>query len=183
VCGHKWADLSEAGYGVALLNDSKYGYATHGNVMRLSLLRSAKNPDPEADMGHHSICFALFPHAGTLQQANVIQEGYAFNEPLLIRPGTAKLDKTVLSFFSVTKDSIIIDTVKKADRGSKEIVLRLYECHGGRGGFRVESPLPVSTVIICNLLERGIASFTWNNGGVYLQASPFEIITIKLQME
>lgn len=40
VCAQRWSDLSEAGYGVSLLNDCKYGYATHGNVMRLSLLRS-----------------------------------------------------------------------------------------------------------------------------------------------
>jgi alpha-mannosidase len=51
VCCHKWADLSEAGYGVSILNDSKYGFATCGNLMRLSLLRSPKAPDAHADMG------------------------------------------------------------------------------------------------------------------------------------
>ena len=61
VC-HKWADLSEFGYGVSILNDSKYGFATLGNVMRLSLLRSAKAPDEHADMGRHIIRYALLPH-------------------------------------------------------------------------------------------------------------------------
>ncbi len=51
VCCHKWADLSENGYGVSILNDSKYGFATCGKVMRLSLLRSPKAPDAHADMG------------------------------------------------------------------------------------------------------------------------------------
>ena len=51
VCCHKWADLSENGYGVSILNDSKYGFATCGNMMRLSLLRSPKAPDAHADMG------------------------------------------------------------------------------------------------------------------------------------
>jgi alpha-mannosidase len=51
VCCHKWADLSEAGYGVSILNDSKYGFATVGNLMRLSLLRAPKAPDAHADMG------------------------------------------------------------------------------------------------------------------------------------
>lgn len=51
VCCHKWADLSENGYGVSILNDSKYGFATVGNLMRLSLLRAPKAPDAHADMG------------------------------------------------------------------------------------------------------------------------------------
>lgn len=51
VCCHKWADLSEHGYGVSIVNDSKYGFATCGNVMRLSLLRAPKAPDAHADMG------------------------------------------------------------------------------------------------------------------------------------
>lgn len=58
VCCHKWADLSENGYGVSILNDSKYGFATCGNMMRLSLLRSPKAPDAHADMGNF---FFLFP--------------------------------------------------------------------------------------------------------------------------
>lgn len=51
VCCHKWADLSEHGFGVSVLNDSKYGFATCGNLMRLSLLRAPKAPDANADMG------------------------------------------------------------------------------------------------------------------------------------
>ena len=54
VCCHKWADLSEHGYGVSILNDSKYGFATCGKVMRLSLLRAPKAPDAHADMGWFS---------------------------------------------------------------------------------------------------------------------------------
>ena len=61
VCAHKWADLSEPGYGVALLNDCKYGYDIPGNVMRLSLLRAPPGPIPEADRGHHRFAYACSP--------------------------------------------------------------------------------------------------------------------------
>uniref|UniRef100_A0A671NGH4 alpha-mannosidase n=1 Tax=Sinocyclocheilus anshuiensis TaxID=1608454 RepID=A0A671NGH4_9TELE len=64
VWGHKWADLSEHGFGVALLNDSKYGYSIHENIMTLSLLRAPKAPDANADMGHHNFTYALMPHTG-----------------------------------------------------------------------------------------------------------------------
>ena len=64
VAAHRFADLSEQGYGVALLNDGKYGHHAHGNELGLSLLRSPVYPDPLADEGQHSFTYALFPHAG-----------------------------------------------------------------------------------------------------------------------
>ena len=90
VCAHRWADLSEPGYGVALLNDCKYGYDIHGNVMRLSLLRSPGWPDPESDQGAHRFSYALFPHAGDLREAGVIAEAEAFNLPLVAAPGAGR---------------------------------------------------------------------------------------------
>src|SRR5205085_5215579 len=87
VCAHKWADLAEPGYGVALLNDCKYGYDIRGNVMRLSLLRSPGWPDPETDQGRHRFAYALYPHPGDLRQAGVIAEAEAFNVPLVAVAG------------------------------------------------------------------------------------------------
>ena len=55
----KWADLSETGYGVALLNDCKYGYDIQGNILRLSLLRAPNSPDPLADRGQHRFTYSL----------------------------------------------------------------------------------------------------------------------------
>ena len=82
VCAHKFGDLSEYGYGVAIINDSKYGYAVDGNVMRLSLLRSPKNPDPACDMHKHEINWAVYPHVGTFAESDVTEAAYAFNAPL-----------------------------------------------------------------------------------------------------
>jgi len=81
VCCHKWADLSEATYGVSILNDCKYGFATQGNVMRLSLLRAPKAPDAHADMGRHHFRYAIMPHAGPLD-ARTVKAGIAFNNPV-----------------------------------------------------------------------------------------------------
>lgn len=79
VCGHKWADISEHDWGLAILNDSCYGHSIHGNVMRMSLLRSPKAPDANADMGNHQFTYAIFPHKGKLdhyQKCN-IQERFS----------------------------------------------------------------------------------------------------------
>lgn len=80
--GHKFADLSEYGYGVSILNDCKYGYATEGNIMRLSLLRAPTQPDPECDMGVHSFSFAIYPHKGTFAESDVPLVAAAFNAPM-----------------------------------------------------------------------------------------------------
>jgi alpha-mannosidase len=177
VCGHKWADLSEPDYGVALLNNCKYGYGTQGNVMRLSLLRSPQSPDPAADMGHHTFSYALLPHVGTLQQAGVVQEGYRFNVPLLLR--ATKAQPGEVSFFNVSLPSVIIDTVKQA-QDSHAIIVRLYEAHGTHGTARLSSSLPVQSATRCNLLEEEDAPLDWAEGGVTLKFTPFQIITVKL---
>lgn len=81
MCCHKWADLSEAGYGVSILNDCKYGFATAGNVMRLSLLRAPKAPDAHADMGRHHFKYAILPHQGPLD-SRTVRAGYELNNPM-----------------------------------------------------------------------------------------------------
>ena len=82
VCAQKWVDLSEGDLGVALLNDGKYGHDINGNVMRMSLLRAPKAPDPECDMGIHRFSYVLLPHFGPYNYADVVHAAYAHNAPL-----------------------------------------------------------------------------------------------------
>ncbi|HZQ07298.1 MAG TPA: glycoside hydrolase family 38 C-terminal domain-containing protein [Anaerolineae bacterium] len=182
VYAHKWADLSEPDYGVALLNDCKYGHSTYGNIIRLSLLRAPKNPDPSADQGHHTFRYALLPHAGSPQQAGVIDEAYRFNVPLLLR--TTDHSPETISFFSTNSPALVIDTIKKAE-DSNDLIVRLYEAHGTHGTFRLTSTLPIQSAIRTNLLEDELENeqqpLEWSNGGVNLNVTPFQIITIKLK--
>lgn len=179
VPAQRWADLSEPDFGVALLNDSKYGYSVHGNVMRLSLLRAPKEPDPTADMGRHTFRYALLPHPGTPQEANVVMEAYRFNVPLLI--GRTAAAPAEMSFFSVDAPAIVIDWIKKAE-DSDALIVRLYEACGTHARGRLNSPLPVAAAAICNLLEEEEAPLDWHDGGVALQLRPFQIVTLKLQI-
>jgi alpha-mannosidase len=179
VMAHKWADLSEPGFGVALLNDSKFGYSTQRNVMRLSMLRAPKSPDPVADMGEHNIRYALLPHPGTFREAGVIEEGYRFNVPLLFCQ--SGIQKESEPFMEVDQPSVIIDTVKKAEDGD-EIIVRMFEAHGGRCPVRFTSWLPVRKAAFCNLLEKEDQAIEWINGGVDFTIKPFEIITLKLSL-
>jgi len=87
----RWADLGDGKHGLSLINESKYGYDGKGNVLRISLLRSPTWPDPEADRGHHSFRYSLYPHTGDWKQALTVRCGYEFNYKLLaFANGTAR---------------------------------------------------------------------------------------------
>ena len=147
VPGHRWADLSEHGFGVALLNDCKYGWSCFGNELRLSLLRSPRMPDPEADAGRHAFAYALMPHAGGWREAGVVGEAACFNAPL--RWTAAPVPE---SFASVDDPNLVLDTIKRAE-DSDALVLRLYEAHGGRGRARLRVAAPFSSARRANVLE------------------------------
>jgi len=177
VPAHKWADISEPDFGVALLNDCKYGYAAHGNVLRLSLLRAPTNPDPQADQGRHQFRFALYPHSGSPQLAGVTEEAYRFNVPLLtVATGGQDLRQT---FFALDTPALVLDTVKKAE-DSNDLILRFYESRGTRGTAHLSSSLPVTSAALVNLLEDEPTPLAWQNG-VSLEFKPFEILSLRLR--
>jgi alpha-mannosidase len=176
VPAHRWADLSEPGFGVALLNDCKYGYRIHENVLALSLLRSPKYPDPVADMGQHEFKCALYVHQHSVDYSEVIGEALAFNIPLIVRGSTQHLRE---SFFEVENAELIVDALKKAE-DSDDLIMRLYEPEGFRGTALIGLGLPVRRVALCNLLEEEIAELEIVDGVIDLEFTPFQVITLKL---
>lgn len=85
VPGQRWADVSSAEGGLAVLNDSKYGWDYYNGTLRLTLLRSPTWPDSLADRGSHRFRYALFPHAGSWKAAEVHRRAAEFNLPFLAR--------------------------------------------------------------------------------------------------
>ena len=180
VCAHRWADLSEPDFGVALLNDSKYGYACHGNVLRLSLLRAPNWPDPYADRGKHQFRYGLFPHAGGPQSGGVISAAAAFNQPLQARKTALPIGEAQ-SFFGVDHLAVVIDTVKKAE-DSDDLIVRLYESHGTHVRASLTSCLPIQNAVRTNLLEDDLGAAKLQSGKIALELRPFEIRTIRLSV-
>jgi alpha-mannosidase len=175
VPGHRWSDLSEHGFGVALLTDSKYGYSTFGNELRISLLRAPKMPDETADMGEHRFRYAVFPHEGGWQDGGVVAEALDLNLPMRMEPVALE------SVFSLDTTDLVLDTVKLAER-EDALVLRLYETHGGRGRARLAIGVDASSATRANLLEdpQGEA-LSLVGSGLELDYRPYEIITLLLR--
>ncbi len=183
VCAHRWADLSEGGYGVSLLNDSKYGYDVHDNVMRLTLLKSGVDPDAQADQGLHRFIYSLLPHLGDWREAQTVRHAYELNVPLVSLPGQAQTISSpanaLVPFVQTDCPHVVVETVKPAEDGNGWIV-RLYEAHNRRGGGTLSFATALRSVQACNLLEQPLADVSVQENRFSFAVKPFEIKTFRV---
>ncbi|MBO2944275.1 alpha-mannosidase [Paenibacillus sp. F411] len=188
VCGYRWADVSENGFGVSLLNDCKYGYDIKDGVMRLSLLRAPSWPDVAADRGEHEFTYALYPHEGSWSQAHTVREAAELNTPVHIVEALKEAAASTparpaeLSWLKLSSRHVILDTVKPAEKGEGTIV-RLYESSGGRETVTLSWPYPGIRVTSVNLLEDELdqQALKVEDGSITLDCKPFEVKSIKIQ--
>ncbi|PAD75243.1 alpha-mannosidase [Paenibacillus campinasensis] len=197
ICAHQWIDMSEPDYGVALLNDSKYGHRALNGVLDLNLLRSSSYPDPEADLAEHTFTYSLYPHAGNHVEAGVYKKGWELNVPLRTmdcakagHPAEAQNPKTdaVLapSFLQTGHPLVMVESVKQAE-DSEDIILRLYETSGTRVQTVLRVAMALEEAWSADLLEREQARLDVEEDGeqgasfVHLTFKPFEIHTLRLK--
>ncbi len=200
VPSHKWVDLSERDYGVALLNDCKYGHRVKGNVLDLNLIRSVPYPGPRlvadadvapgqphhayTDQGEHAFRYTLYPHAGDPLTAGVVQAAYAFNQPLQASRLAAAPADTGRSFMQVTPANVIVEAVKQAE-DSEDVIVRLYESAGQRTRAALHLALPLAEVTETDLMEAPLASqdgVTLDGDTIRLDLRPFDIRTLRLRI-
>lgn len=181
VCAHHWADLSEAGYGVSLLNDCKYGYDVRGHVLRLTALRGPEYPDPEADLGAQHFVYALWPHAGDWRTGETVRRGWELNVPMVAVISQGQGVGGAWSYAQVEGlPSVVVSAIKPAEDGVGTI-LRLYEAHGGRGEITVTLGSLPHRVTAINLVEEPQGDIATVGGRFRAALKPFEIRTFRVQ--
>jgi alpha-mannosidase len=173
---HRFADVSEPGYGVSVLNDAKYAYGIRDNVLNLSLLRGPMYPDALADEGHHRFTYSLFPHQDNWTEAGVVAEAFALNSPLIVAPGAA----SSAGFVTVSGLEVGLGSLKLAESGDAAI-LRIYEPHGARGTTTLTFDRPLKSVKRVNLLEDALGEIPYEGAEVMLDLRPFEVVSLKLR--
>ena len=173
------------GYGCAVAHDSTYGHdvtrATRvgggtTSRVRLSLLRAPRSPDPVADLGPHRLRYALVPGAGI---PDAVREGYRLNLPLRHVRGDGR---AVAPLVAVDRDGVVVESVKCADDGSGDVVVRLYESLGARGPARVSPGFDAGRPSLVDLLERplgGDGPTVEEDGAVLLPLGPFQVVTLR----
>jgi alpha-mannosidase len=183
VVGHQWVDLSEGDYGVALLNDCKYGHDVKDNVLRLTLIKSPIEPDPLADQGHHEFTYSLLPHAGDWRAGGVLQEAYALNTPLLADLVPAQPHGGLPPRFelaAVDAAQVVIETVKPAEAGDAWVI-RVYEAYQTRvTTVSLDLGRPIRRAVECNLIEEGEQPVAFAGRRLTFPILPFEIKTFKV---
>jgi alpha-mannosidase len=178
----RWADLGDGKHGLSVLNQTKYGYDAVGNTLRLTLLRSPKWPDPEADMGRHHFHYALYPHAGTWKDALTVRHGYEYNYPLTAVVTTAHAGSLPAehSFASVDPENVVLTAVKKAE-DAKGLIFRVYEWAGKESTVEFHVPAGATGATVTNLMETPEGSALPVNGDVVkAPIHPYEILTIRV---
>lgn len=177
--GHQWADVSERNYGVSLLNDCKYGYDIKDNVMRLSLIKSAVQPDATQDQGEHQFTYSLYPHVGDWYEGGTVKEAWYLNNPLTHKNGVAVDEEKPL--FSPNEDNIKVDAVKKAEK-SDQVVLRFHEYSGKSSDLTITSGYEIVEWQECDLMEVPVGEARYEPA-ISTTVSPYEIKTFLVKLK
>lgn len=183
-CAQRWIHVGESGYGVAVVNDSTYGHdvtrreRTGGGsttVVRLSLLRAPRSPDPVTDQGHHRLRYALVPGAGL---PDAIREGYRSNLPERTVTGSGH---PVEPLVTVEGTGVVVESIKLADDRSGDVVVRLYESLGGRTRATVTAGFAHDGVHAVDLLERRREEdrVVARGDDALVDLRPFQIVTLR----
>lgn len=178
---HRYLDLSEDGYGVALLNDGKYGHKAVGNILDLNLLRSPAYPDADADRGLHRFTYSLYPHPGDLVGCDLVEQAASLNEPPLLFPGRDA--GSAVYPVRLVGEGLALAAVKRAEIGN-DLILRVVETRGRRAAGRIECRPARGSIVESDLME-------WNEigapspcaGGLEIELAPFEIRTYRWRID
>ena len=184
VYGHKWIDLSEYGYGVSLLNDSKYGCSIEGTTVKATLLKCGTYPNPEADQGLHRFTYTLLPHAGDFRDAGTVRQAYLLNQPLTACPLPAQEGDLPDRFSLVRADAenVVLETVKRAEDG-EDMIVRAYDAFRTRRTVRVSVAPGFRKAYLCDLMENVLAELPFDGRTALLTLKPFEIATLRFSRE
>lgn len=177
VCNHRYSALCDGSHGAAVLNDSKYGISMNKNRLELSLLRAASSPEMRADNRTHEFTYAFTAWEGDFTACNVHRQGYELNDKPAVMPGQAETH----SAFSVDQDNVVLESVKLAEDGSGDLILRLYEAKKAAVDAEITMPyIAGKHVYLCDMLENKKSELKPEDDSVCVPFGAFEIQTVRI---
>lgn len=179
-CAHKYIDISEGDYGVALMNDCKYGHSATGNVLGITLLRCHQLSANYKDKGFHSFTYSLYPHKGALNASDVEEQAYILNNPLICVESSEKtIERSEFSFVQCDNSNVMIETVKKAEDG-RGYIIRLYETNNSRVNCTLTFAKQLHKAYACDMLENLEDELFVKDKKINVGLKPFEVSTIRV---
>ncbi len=179
----QWVDISNEEHGIAVLNDSRYGYDALDNTIRLTLLRSPTEPMYSTEEGIHTLRYSLYPHKSKAM-IDVVRRAFEFNNGLMSvnREAHKGMLPRTSQLIGLSPDNLVLTTLKKAEDDDK-VIARFYEIDGKQCTATVTLPKDILTVHAANLMEEEIAALTPTGKSVTVKVGPYEIVTIKLGID
>lgn len=176
VCNHRYSALCDGSHGAAVLNDCKYGISMNGNALELTLLRAPSSPEMRADNGIHHFTYAFTAWEGSFADSDVVRQGYELN----VKPDVTQGAVNTFSAVTIEKANVILDTMKPAEDGSNDIILRLYESKKAAVETDIVCSLGARKAFLCDMLENVTEELSMENGKLRLPFKAFEIRTVRL---
>lgn len=176
VCQHKWSVLKEEKRGFGIINDSKYGISADDGRMSLTLLKSPSAPDLNADKGVHDFTYSIYVFGDSLFDSGIQKEALCLNVKPVYCIGKAETK----SIFKTNCDNVIIDTVKTAEDGSGDIIVRMYEAYNSYTNCELTVNMDFKKAVVTDMLENNICDAQTRNNTVNLKFGGFEVVTLRL---
>lgn len=177
VCNHRYSAFCDGAHGAAVLNDCKYGISANGNALQLTLLRASTCPEMRADNRVHNFVYAFTAWEGNFAESDVVRQGYELNVPSVVVKGGLN----AFSAVSVDEGNIILDTMKPAEDGSGDIILRLYEAQKAAKTATVKLNIGSFKAYECDMLENVLEELAVEDEAMKLSFRAFEIKTIRVK--
>ena len=172
-CSNRWTALCEENRGFAVLQAGSRAVSTDRGEIALSLLRAPLVPDDTANRGEQSFRYAIMPFATGFKDAGVVKAGMAFSEETF-----ANIPHEDAGF-CMDSDAIILETIKPADDGSDDIILRLYESLRTTGTGTLHLPF-AAQVYESAMDESETGALLGEGREIPLTLKPFEIRTLRI---
>lgn len=168
---HKWVDVFDGEYGIAILNDCKYGHRVKDGLISLNCLRSPVYPDKTADRGKHTFTYAIYPHKKKPMESELVKIGYELNNPVRIYKGSTDIKPLV----TCNAENVILETVFVNDNGN--IAFRMYETAGKETDTEICINTDYENIHETDMLFENAKEMDLGN----LHFNPFEIKTLEVK--
>lgn len=183
VCNHRYSALADGSHGAAVLNDCKYGISMNDNALELTLLRAPASPEMRADNHVHHFTYAFTAFEGPFVHSDVVSQGYDLNVPAKVLSGSLP-DATLgrMGLVTLEPSDVYLDTLKLAEDGSGDLILRFYEAMKSSVTARIHTAFR-GRAWRCDMLENKQQELAFTDGTLSVPFHPFEIVTLRIREE
>ncbi len=194
-----FVDISDGKRGLAVLNNCLTEYEVSDNderILALTLLRSVKNsictelrvwsdyPNQDGGqcLGKHKVTFALMPHSGNWQNAEIDVLAQLYNSELRIvqtNKSSGSIQDHSKSFFEISNRKLRFSCLKKAE-DSNSVVLRVYNPTQVNQSSSLNFSKPIKKAWVTDLNEQRKNELTIKDGSAKIKLPAKKILTFEL---